>query len=224
MQDSSRPRYAQEIGREFADGVALPFNGQWRSRYVWWMQLLGAVALGVALYVVWRVAGGTPADPGGAPAWAAFWAGLGAVTLSVLAETEARVTERHLERRRAAATAGDRVHIPDGYVLAYELGGQPGQLGTEPGDVPFVTVAAIRADRWDLVEPLWRFSVRASAVGGIIVQLPAGSLAGVSALGGFFAEVDAGKLRDLNQVERALVAREARDVSSLHFPAAPPAG
>lgn len=221
MQDSSKPRYAREIGREFT--AALPFNGRWRGRYVWWMQLLSAVALGVALYVVWRVAGGTPAEPGGAPAWAAFWAGLGAATLSVLAETEARVTERHLERRRAAATAGDRVHIPDGYVLAYELGGQPGQLGTHPGEAPYVMVAAIGADRWDLVEPLWRFSVRESSVGGVVVQLPAGSLAGVSALGGFFAELDAGKLVDLRDVERALTARGARDVTSMFTPP-PPAG
>lgn len=221
MQDSSRPRYAREIGREFAGAVAMPFNGTWRGRYVWWMQFLEVAALVVSLFAVWVLAGGdtdAPGRPG--PWWTTFVAFLGIATMSVLVETEARVTERHLERQRAVVVAGDRVRIPDGYVLAYELGGQPGQLGTEPGDAPFVTVAAIGADRWDLVEPLWRFSVRASAVGGVIVQLPAGSLAGVSALGGFFAELDAGKLGDLIQVERALTARGARDVSSVHFPSA----
>lgn len=217
MQDSSRPRYAREIAREFAGAVVMPFNGTWRGRYVWWMQGLEAAALAVCLFLVWSFAGATSA-PG--TVWATFAAFFGIATMSVLVEAEARVTERHLERQRAVVAAGDRVRIPDGYVLAYELGGQPGQLGTEPGDAPFVTVAAIGADRWDLVEPLWRFSVRASAVGGVIVQLPAGSLAGVSALGGFFAELDGGKLGDLIQVERALTARGARDVSSVNFPAA----
>jgi hypothetical protein len=212
VRDESRPRYGREIGREFARTMR-PWKWQWRGRYVWWAQLVQLGGLAVVAAIVWHAAGGREA--GGRAVWPAFWACLVVVAIAALAELEARVTERHLEHRRQLAEARDRRTVPDGYVIAYELGGQPGQLGTREGEAPFVIVAAVRADRWDLVDAIWRFSVVASPV-GLVAHLPVGGLRGVSALGGFFAQLDAGEYADLVAVERALTAWGARDVTSTY--------
>jgi hypothetical protein len=213
----SRPAYGREIGRELFGSLVLPIKGGWRSRYVWWMQYLEvAVFVGLA-FVVWQLSGGTPDDPWALGPWwvvAAVFVGTG--MLCWLIEAEARVTERRLERRRQTE-AGGRLDIPDGYVLAYELGNQAGQLGAELAD-PFLVVAAISADRWDLTEPLWRFTLRASSLGGLVVQLSAGNIAGVQVMRGFFAELKEGQLDDLTAAERALAARGARDVTSAFLP------
>lgn len=215
-----KPAYGREMAREYGTSLMMPFRGTWRGRYIWWAQYLEGALFAGALLAVWALAGGTTDDPGApGPWWTVAAAFLGIAVLTSLVEAEARVTERRLERARVAAGARDGADIPDGYVLAYEIGNAAGQLGDELAD-PFLIVAAVRADRWDLYEPLWRFSVRQSSIGGLIVQLPAGGLAGVSALGGFFTELDEGQLRDLNAAERALAARGARDLTAAALPPA----
>jgi hypothetical protein len=209
VRDDNEPRYGREMAREFAQTMR-PWRMQWRGRYVWWAQLAQLGALVAVFAAVWQLGGGRVGS-----AWPAFWVTFGVVAIAALAELEARVTERHLEHRRQLAEARDRRTVPDGYVIAYELGGQPGQLGTREGEAPFVIVAAVRADRWDLVDAIWRFSVVASPV-GLVAHLPVGGLRGVSALGGFFAQLDAGEYADLVAVERALTAWGARDVTSTY--------
>lgn len=118
------------------------------------------------------------------------------------------------ERRASARENSRRLHIPDGFVLAYELcgrPGRPGRPGTVPGGAPYVIVAAVPAEPWDLTDARWRFSVVEHTF-GLVVHLPPGGLAGVSAMGGFFAEFDEGGLRDLAAVCRSLSARGGREI------------
>jgi hypothetical protein len=226
-------RTRAEVAREIAAELGrpwLPWRWQWRGRYVWWMQAAAMLALLGTLWGVWSIAGGTLADPGRrTPLWAAGCALVGCVAIALLAEAEARGTERVAERRRLRVRGIDpdapmpAPAFPDGYVLAYELGGQherPGLDGAERPR-PFVAVAAIRADRWDLGDARWRFTLAAGPFGGVFAELGAGTMPAVAALGELFAQLDAGRLETLADVERVLVRHGARDVTSTyHRPAA----
>lgn len=220
MARTKRRGYGREVLRELGAGVrSFP---RWRGRYVWWMQVLQIGAALAACWWVWRLAGGdgdrlnaAGGQPG--PVYAALVAFAGITVVAVAAEVEARVTERRQERARLAARFGLDLEagppaIPDGHVLAYELAQPPGPGSALIGEA-YLTVAAIGADRWDLVDPLWRFTVRESRVDGLVVQLPAGSVPAVDELRGLFRVLSSGRLVGLTAVEGFLVQLGARDVT-----------
>lgn len=206
----------REVAAELADAMA--FWRRTQGRYVWWLQILAALVCAAAVVAVWSLAGAG----WGPPVYAGFVTFVALGLVALLAEAEARVTTRQAERARQTSTAG-RAFLPDGYVLAYELGGQPGQIGSGVGFGPFLTVAAIRADRWDLTDPLWRFTVLPAAAGGIVAQLPSGTLARLEQAGPLAADIAAACAvgpadRDaVIAAEGFLVQLGARDVTSTYF-------
>jgi hypothetical protein len=227
MDNRTRREVTREIAREIGAELGrplTPWRWQWAGRYVWWMQAAAVAALLGGMWGVWSLAGGELGDPFGRPAplWAAGVVFVTAAAIALLAEAEARATERVAERRRVLVRHGidpdapmPAPAFPDGYVLAYELGNQPGQLGTDRAPA-FVEVAAVRADRWDLVDALWRVTVVGTPGGRLEVHWFPGSLRGVWALGWLFAGIESQELVDLVGVERALIVRGARDVTSVY--------
>lgn len=215
MDNPKKPAYGRQIITEIA-GAARPWRWQWRGRYVPGAQLAQVLVLAATAVLVWALA-----DTPGRGGWAALVAYVGGMLAAGVAEAEARVTERGLATRRW--TQRPALSIPDGYVLAFEVGNQARQLGADLAD-PYLSIGAIRADRWDMTEPLWRFTVRQSAItgGGVLVQVPAGNFAAVEQLHGFWPVLDTGTVLTLVAVERHLIQLGARDVTSAyHLPAGP---
>jgi hypothetical protein len=183
-----------------------------RARTVWWVQVLGAVFCLAMAGWVWYLAGGELAQWRRPEPWfPAAVAFVGASLLCLMTDAEARATTRAAAREQADADRL-RVAIPDGYVLAYEL------TRAGEGPEPVVVVGAISAGRWDLSTPLWRFAVLRVDGEGWVAQLGRGGMFAVSAVPGFFAELDRGRFAAVEDVERALTARGARDVTACDFP------
>lgn len=213
----------REVLTELVGGVrSFP---RWRDRYVAWVQVAGVLVTVGIVWAVWAVASGRWTLDGQSPAvYAAGFAFLGLVLVALLTEAEARVTERWRERVRLAAEDAKAAKVSDGYVVAYALGGQPGQPGSGLMGGPFVSVAAVRADRWDLSDALWRFSVREAPGGGLVVNMPAGALqvryrAQVAQLAADLVAYGGGGSMDRDPVaivERFLTRIGARDLTSTH--------
>lgn len=206
---SKRPAYGREIAGDFGRSLVMPFNGTWRGRYVWWMQALEAVVLGLACWVVWDLTGNAIATG------ATFF---GVLIAASLVELEARVTERHLERARLSDSFGleldgPSMTIADGYVLAYERGNQPGQMFTD-ADQPFIQVGAVPADRWDLLDAAWTFAVKGAPGSGLTLVIDKAGLPALAQLGGLWRELAEGEIGDLVTFEQRLAVMGARDMTS----------